>query len=116
MVVGVSPPFDLRSHLTVVVGARQQTSIRKFMGIVSGLIVATENGLDLLEAFPRDKGSVSAGVQLSLPSKQALVKRIFKYPIYIALAQLDSEFIRDRFPQARQRMMAGSVEIKHPLC
>jgi hypothetical protein len=49
-------------HLAVVVGARQQTPISKFMGVVAGLIVATENGLDLLEAFHRNKRSVSAGV------------------------------------------------------
>ena len=86
------------------------------MGIVSGLIVATENGLDLLKAFHRNKGSMSAGVQLSFPQELALVKGVFEYPIYITLAQIDSEFIRDRFPQARQRMSARSVEVKHPPC
>jgi hypothetical protein len=98
MVVGVSPPFDFRCYLAAVVGARQQASISKFMGIVSGLIVATENGLDLLEAFHRNKGRMSAGVLLSLPQEYALVKRILKDPIYITLAQIDSEFIRNRYP------------------
>ena len=71
------------------------------MGIISGLIVATENGLHLLETFHRNKRSVSAGVQLSFPQELAFVKGIFEYAIYITLAEIDSEFIRDRIPQPR---------------
>jgi hypothetical protein len=81
MVVGVTPPFDLRCHLAVVVGARQQTSISKFMGIVTGLIVTTKNRLDLLEASHRNKRSVSSGIQFSLPQELAFIKGIFEYPI-----------------------------------
>jgi hypothetical protein len=83
-VIRVSFFLDFRRHFAIVVSTGEQAPIGKTPRPKVGLVVATDDGLDLLKALCRDNRSVGAQVKFAVPPKLSFEKRVFQNFIYLA--------------------------------
>lgn len=85
VVIRVSSLFELGSHLTVVIGAGEQSPIRKIMRPVSRFIAPTENILRPFKQIRRDKLSMGSPIEFMFPIELAHVEGILEQPVQALL-------------------------------